>query len=443
MSPNITETMNAADDTSELRLPPSGSTGGSLLDGLPPGWAELLAERAAVEGVDVLGPGGLVAEFTTHLLEAALRAELTDHVGYEPHAAEGRGSGNSRNGSYPKTVHTDGGDLRLEVPRDRNGTFEPVIVPKGTTLIGGLDERIISLYASGVTTRDISKFLREQYGVDVSREFVSKVTDGVLGEMKEWQSRPLDRVWPVIFIDAIHLKVRDGTVRNKAAYLVVGIDIEGRKHVLGIWMPSDGQLSEGATFWANVLADLRNRGVEDVLITCCDGLKGLPDAIRATWPATVVQTCVVHLIRASMRYVSWKDRKAVAQTLKPIYTAPNEDAALDALAVLDDAWGTKYPALIASWNNAWDEFCPFLAFPPEVRTVIYTTNLIEGINRALRKIIKNRGAFPNDQAAKKLLYLAIRELSTTRKGVAGTGTRGWTAALNALEIHFPGRLTTI
>lgn len=248
-------------------------------------------------------------------------------------------------------------------------------------------------------------------------------------------------MWPVIFIDAIHLKVRDGTVRNKAAYLAVGIDADGHKHVLGIWMPTDGQLAEGATFWAHVLSELANRGVEDVLITCCDGLKGLPDAIRATWPRTVVQTCVVHLIRASMRYVAWKDRRAVAGLVKAIYTATNEDAALEALGVLDQAWGAKYPALIATWTNAWDEFCPFLAFPPLIRKIIYTTNLIEGINRALRKVIKNRGAFPNDQAAKKLLYLAIRELPTTRGGDAGTGTHGWTTALNAFEIHFPGRLT--
>lgn len=430
-------------DRGDLVLPPPAVPPGpraALAASLPDGWAEVLAEQAAAEGLDLLGPDGLVAQFTAQLLEAGLRAEMTDHLGYEPHAVEGRRSGNSRNGSYPKTVHADVGDLRVEVPRDRAGTFEPRLVPKGVSMIGGLDERIIKLYASGVTTRDISKFLREQYGVEVSRDFVSRVTNSVLEELKAWQTRPLDRTWPVIFIDAIHIKVRDGAVRNKAAYLAVGIDADGHKHVLGIWMPTDGQLSEGASFWANVLAELANRGIEDVLVTCCDGLKGLPDAIRATWPRTVVQTCVVHLIRSSMRYVSYKDRRAVAKMLKPIYTAANEDAALGALQALDDVYGARYPALIASWTNAWDEFSPFLAFPPQVRKVIYTTNLIEGINRALRKVIKNRGAFPNDQAAKKLLYLAIRELSTTRGGDAGTGTHGWTTALNAFEIHFPGRL---
>lgn len=438
MSTNTTEVNGEAGG---LVLPPDAGVAGLLGPVMPDGWADLLARRAVQQGVDVLGPGGLVAEFTTRLLEAALRAELTEHLGYEAHAVEGRGSGNSRNGSYPKTVRTPSGDLGLSIPRDRDGSFEPKIVPKHVSTIGGLDERIIALYASGVTTRDISKYLRTQYGVEVSADFISKVTDGVLEEMKAWQSRPLDRVWPVIFIDAIHLKVRDGTVRNKAAYLAVGIDADGHKHVLGIWMPTDGQLAEGATFWAHVLSELANRGVEDVLITCCDGLKGLPDAIRATWPRTVVQTCVVHLIRASMRYVAWKDRRAVAGLVKAIYTATNEDAALEALGVLDQAWGAKYPALIATWTNAWDEFCPFLAFPPLIRKIIYTTNLIEGINRALRKVIKNRGAFPNDQAAKKLLYLAIRELPTTRGGDAGTGTHGWTTALNAFEIHFPGRLT--
>jgi putative transposase len=391
-------------------------------------------------------------------VESALEGEITDHLGYDKGDPAGRGSPNSRNGSTPKTLATEAGEVRLDTPRDRNASFEPRLVPKGARrLAGGLDEMIISLFAGGMTDRDIEYHLARTLGVELSHETISNITDAVLEEVKAWQHRPLDPVYPIVYIDALVVKVRDGGhVVNKAAHLVIGVDTDGIKHVLGIWIQS----AEGAKFWLQVLTELRNRGVRDVLIACCDGLEGLPEAIETVWPHAVTQTCVVHLIRACMRYVAYGDRKATAALLRPIYTASSEQAALDALVVFADSnIGKRHPGAVAVWERAWERFIPFLAFPPEVRKIIYTTNAIESLNYQLRKIIKNRGHFPNDDAVVKLLWLAIRDIEDKRararakqrgrpkaqrnapgKLVEGAVVQGWTQSLNALAIAYPGRL---
>jgi putative transposase len=336
--------------------------------------------------------------------------------------------------------------VRIEVPRDRNGSFEPRIVPKRQRRLGQVDDMILSLYARGMTTRDIQAHLAEVYGAEVSPALISNVTSVVAEEITAWQTRPLDQLYPIIYIDALMVKVRDGgTVDNKAAHLAIGVDTDGYKHVLGIWLAA----SEGARFWMSVLAELRNRGIKDVLFVCCDGLGGLPEAIEATWPKAIVQTCVIHLIRASMRYVSHDDRKKVATALRPIYTAVNEAAAKAALEQLRGVHGKRYPGLLAAWDRAWAQFIPFLEFDTAIRKVIYTTNAIESANYQLRKIIKNRGHFPDDDAAIKLLYLGIRNITgrhidgeglTLQRGERGTGTLGWKAALNALAVRFGDRL---
>lgn len=401
---------------------------------------ELMAKVEA-NGLELLGPDGVLAELTKVVIERALEEERTDHLGYEKGDPAGRGSGNSRNGTYPKTVLTDIGAVDLDVPRDRNGTFEPQLVPTHSSRLAGFNARIISLYAGGMTVRDIRRHLGQIYGVEVSPDLISRVTDGIVEELNEWQNRPLDPVYPIFYIDALVVKVRDqGTVRNKPAYQAIGVDVEGRKHVLGIWM---GDGDEGAKYWLNVLTEIKNRGVADVLIVCCDGLKGLPDAIEATWPRAVVQTCVIHLIRGSTRYCTYKDRKAVAKALRPIYTAVNEDAAGDALDEFELTWGDRYPGIVRLWRDAWERFTPFLAFPAGLRKIVYTTNLIESVNYQLRKVSKNRGHFPNDAAALKLLRLVARDITSTRGGAAGTGTYAWKEALNILEIHFPNRLVFI
>lgn len=399
--------------------------------------AELLVERADREGVELVGPEGLLTQLTKTVLEKAMNVELADHLGYERGDPAGRGSGNSRNGSYEKTVHTDVGTVTVDVPRDRNGSFEPLIVPKGRRRLEGLNRAIISLYARGMTTRDICAHLRDLYGVEVSPDLISKVTDAVMEELVEWQNRPLDPVYPILYLDAVTVKVRDGaTVIRKAAHLAVGVDLGGRKHILGVWL----ETTEAARFWLGVVTELRNRGVEDVLIVVCDGLKGLPEAVEATWPQASIQTCVVHLIRASLRYTSWKDRKQISAALRPIYTAPNLEAAEHEMDLFDELYGPRYPGVVRVWRDAWERFIPFLAYPPEIRKVVYTTNLIESINYQLRKVTKNRGHFPNDRAALKLLYLAIRNISNERGGAAGTGTWNWTQALNAFAVYFPRRL---
>jgi putative transposase len=403
---------------------------------IDPELVDRLVEQAG-EGVELLGPDGLLSELTKSVLERALQAELTDHLGYEPHDPAGRSSGNSRNGVTPKTVLTDLGAVDLSVPRDRAGTFEPKIVPKRTTRLAGFNERIISLYARGLTVREVQAHLREIYGVEVSPDLISTVTDAVLDELREWQNRPLDRVYPVIFLDAIVCKVRDqGVVRNKAAYLAVGIDVDGIKHVLGIWIDT----AEGAKFWLKIMSELRSRGIEDVIFVCCDGLKGLPDAIEAVWPQAIVQTCIVHLIRASMRYCSYKDRKRITGELKNIYRAVNDTEAAAALDAFDEQHGARYGGIVKLWRDSWEHVIPFMAFPPEIRYVLYTTNAIESINYQLRKITKNRGHFPNDTALMKLLYLGVRNISSSSHGNRGRNAEGWTAALNAFEIYYPGRL---
>jgi putative transposase len=409
------------------------------------------------DGLALTGQGGFLPELVKAVLERGLRTEMTEHLGYDKGDPAGRGSPNSRNGTSAKTVSTEVGDVDLDVPRDRAGSFEPRLVPKGSRRAGGLDEIIISLYAGGMTVRDIQHHLQRTYGTELSHETISKITDTVLEEVTAWQSRPLEEIYPIIYLDALVVKVRDGhQVRNRSAHIAVGVDLDGVKHVLGIWI----QASEGAKFWAGVCAELRNRGVKDVLIVCCDGLAGLPEAIEATWPSSTVQTCTVHLIRAAMRFVSYQDRKKVAAALKPIYTAPTAQAAETALLEFAESdLGRKYPAAVRTWENAWERFIPFLEFPPEIRKIIYTTNSIESLNYQLRKIIKNRGHFPSDDAVIKLLWLAIRDIEDKRarqrakqrgkprdqrtappRLIEGAIVHGWKQALGALALHFPDRL---
>ena len=338
------------------------------------GFLDELMDRVDEGGVQLTGEGGFLPELVKRVLEAGLHAELTGHLGYEKHDRAGHGSGNSRNGSTPKRLGTEVGDLDLVTPRDRNGTFDPRLVPKGQRRVGGLSEMIISLYSGGMTIRDIQAHLERTLGTELSHETIANITDAVGEEVKAWQTRPLESVYPIVYLDALMVKVRDNQqVRNKAAHIAVGVDVDGIKHVLGIWV----QTAEGAKFWAGVLAELRNRGVHDVLIACCDGLTGFPEAIEATWPNTVVQTCVVHLIRASMRFISYNDRKAAAAALRPIYTAATVDAAARELDIFEGStWGKKYPATVRVWRDAWERFIPFLEFPPEVRKIIYTTDEI-------------------------------------------------------------------
>jgi putative transposase len=374
---------------------------------------------------------------TKAVLERALEVEMTDHLGYESGDPAGRGTGNSRNGTTSKTVNTSAGPVEITVPRDRNASFEPQIVPKRARRIGRIEDMILSLYSRGMTTRDITAHLAEIYDIDVSPDLISRVTDVVADEIKAWQSRPLDELYPILYVDGIRIRVRDaGVVTTKVAYLAIGVDVEGRKHALGCWI-ADG---EGAKFWAKVCTDLRNRGVNDILIACCDGLTGLPDAIRSAFPDTVVQTCVVHVVRNAMRFVSYADRKKIAADMRKIYTAGTVEAADLALGEFDKTWGKQYPGTIDVWRNAWDDFIPFLDYPPELRRIVYTTNAIESINYQLRKVTKTRGHFPDKDSAMKLIYLGLRNISTTRGGESGTGTHGWTRALNIFVSYFPGRL---
>jgi len=396
-----------------------------------------LMAQVDAEGVELLGPDGVLTDLTKRIMERALDVERTDHLGYERGDPAGVGSGNSRNGSSPKTVLTDAGAVPLDVPRDRNGTFEPMLVPKHQRRLEGFNELVCSLYGKGVSVRDTIKLLYDAYGVEISPELVSKITDAVLPELREWQSRPLDAVYPIMYLDAIVVKVRtDHQVINKAVHIALGVDVDGFKHVLGMWL----QKEEGAKFWFGVLTEIRNRGVRDVLVVCCDGLSGFPDAIETVWPDATVQTCVVHLIRNAMRYVGYGDRKKVAAALKPIYAAPTIDAAADALDTFELEWGDRYPATVKVWRDSWERFTPFLQFDPAIRKVIYTTNAIESLNYQLRKITKTKGHFPTDDAVLKILYLGLRNIGSRRGGELGTGTWGWKRALNAFAIAFPGRL---
>jgi putative transposase len=400
---------------------------------------ELLA-RAQTDGIELLGPDGLLSQVTKAVLERALAEEMNQHLGYEKHDPAGRGSGNSRNGVTGKRLLTDIGGIELDVPRDRNGSFSPQIVRKGQTRLDGFNDRIIALYARGLTTRDIRAHLREMYDVDVSPDLISRVTDAVLEEMQEWQGRPLDCVYPVVFIDALMVKIRDGVVANRPVYLAIGIDCEGVKNVLGLWVgPSTGESSK---FWLTVLSELKSRGVADVCIVCCDGLTGLPDAIGVVWPQATVQLCVVHLIRASLRYASKKDWGALTKDLRLIYTAVDEQAAESELDQFEANWSARYPSIVKLWRTHWAQFVPFLAFPPEVRRVIYTTNLIESMNSRLRKVTRNRGQFPTEQATLKVLYLAVRNLDEYRRPQVGIRSSGWKQALQAFTIYFEGRIPT-
>jgi putative transposase len=391
---------------------------------------ELLAGARTEE--EIVGPGGLLADLTRRLVERAMSAELSEHLGYERHQEPPGGSGNTRNGSTPKTLATEHGPVAIQTPRDRKGTFEPQLVRKGQRRFEGFDDKILALYARGLSTRDIEAHLEDIYGVKVGRDLISRVTDAVLDDVRAWQQRPLEDVYPVLFLDCLVLKIREnGTVQRRACYLALGVTVEGDRDVLGLWF----QETEGAKFWMQVLSELKQRGVSDILICCVDGLKGFPEAIEAVFPQTVVQTCIVHLIRHSLKYVARREREQVARDLKPIYTAVDADAAHQALEAFDEKWGTRFPVITQAWLGAWEYVTPFLAFPPEVRRVIYTTNAIEALNRQLRKAIKTKGHFPNEEAARKLIYLAI-----TNAVPAWTRTRNWTTALLAFKIHFGDRL---
>ncbi|MFI6731266.1 IS256 family transposase [Streptomyces atratus] len=398
--------------------------------------AELVA-RAQAGGVKLTGEGGLLAELTRKVLESALEGELTDHLGHEPGERVEGGRENYRNGHRSKTVTTEVGPVEITVPRDRAGTFEPQLVKKRQRRLGGVDEMVLSLSAKGLTHGEISAHLAEVYGTEVSKTTVSTITDSVMAGMTEWQNRPLDSVYPVVFIDCVNVKVRDGQVANRPVYMALAVTAEGHRDILGLWVGDGG---EGAKYWLQVLTEIKNRGARDVLMLVCDGLTGLPDAVNTVWPATIVQTCVVHLLRNSFRYAARQDWEKIAKALKPIYTAPTEDAALERFMEFSEAWGRKYPAIVRLWESAWAEFVPFLQFDIEIRKIVCTTNAIESVNARIRKAVRARGHFPTEQAALKCVYLAVMSLDPK-----GTGSKRWTmrwkAALQAFDITFDGRLT--
>ena len=392
---------------------------------------ELVADCENPE--ELLGRDGLVKQMTKKLVERMLQAEMSDHLGYDKHDPAGRGSGNSRNGNSAKTLKSEHGSIPLEIPRDRRGTFEPQIVAKGQTRSEILDEKILSLYARGMTTRDIRDQIKELYGVAISPTLVSEVTDAVLDEVKTWQSRPLDPIYPIVYLDAIRVKIRDDhTIKNKAVYLALGVNLEGEKELLGLWIAQN----EGAKFWMSVLTELKNRGLQDIFIACVDGLTGFPEAIEALYPQTQVQLCIVHQVRNSLKFVSWKERKAVAADLKKIYQAATVEEAETQLGDFASQWDEKYPTISQSWLANWEHLIPLFAYPEEIRRAIYTTNAIESTNRSLRKILKTRGAFPHDDAVRKLIYLALRNI--TKKWTKPI--KNWKAALNQFAILFEDRV---
>jgi transposase-like protein len=408
-----------------------------------------IAERSAAlpkipqELLDQIAQGATTAEaiqdvtmaLKKALIERALGGELSHHLGYPPGGDKPAQAGNHRNGSTGKTVLTEDGPVRIEVPRDRHGSFEPLLIPKHERRFTGFDDKIVALYARGMTVREIQAFLAEQYATEVSPEFISSVTDAVMSEVTAWQARPLEPMYPVVFFDALRVKVReDAVVRNKAIYLALGVLADGTRDILGLWIEN----TEGAKFWMKVFNDLKTRGVADILIAVTDGLKGIPEALGAVFPATTLQTCIVHLIRNSLDYASWKDRKVLAAALKPIYTAANAEAAAQAMDEFErGAWGQKFPTVVAGWRRAWDRVIPFFAFPPAVRRVIYTTNAIESLHSRLRKIIKTRGHFPSDDAATKLLWLALRNITADW----GRAAKEWREAMNQFAILYEERFT--
>ncbi|WP_375576631.1 IS256 family transposase [Paracidovorax oryzae] len=393
------------------------------------------------ELLDQFGQGAMTAEainaasmaFKKALIEQALGAELSHHLGYPPGTAKPEEMANQRNGKSGKTVLTQDGPLQIDVPRDRDASFEPILIPKHARRFTGFDDKIVAMYARGMTVREIQGFLTEQYGVDVSPEFISSVTDAVMAEVTAWQSRPLEPMYPVVFFDALRVKIReDAVVRNKAIYLALGVLADGSRDILGLWIEG----TEGAKFWMKVFNDLKTRGVNDILIAVTDGLKGMPEALGAVFPATTLQTCIVHLIRASLDFASWKDRRGLAAALKPVYAAPTMEAALAELDAFEAGpWGQKFPTVVAAWRRAWDRVIPFFAFPPAIREVIYTTNAIESINAQLRKIIKTRGHFPSDDAATKLIWLALRNITAEW----GRAAQDWKNAMNQFAILYADR----
>src|SRR5437016_779614 len=391
---------------------------------------KLLADYKKPE--DIIGENGLLKQLTKALLERAMQVEMTEHLGYEKHDPAGNNSGNSRNGATTKTLKGDFGEMPLETPRDRNGSYEPKIIGKSQTRFTGFDDKIISMYARGMSTREIQGHLEEIYGVEVSPALISEVTDAVIEEMKGWQNRALEAVYAILYLDALYVKIRhEGRIDNRAVYVAIGINLEGRKEVLGLWTRGN----EGAKFWLGVLTELRNRGVKDVFVVCVDGLKGFPQAIESVYPQAEVQLCIVHLLRASLNYVNWKERKQVAADLKPIYRAATVEQAELELAAFAGKWGEKYGAIVKLWKENWERVIPFFAFPEEVRRVVYTTNAVESLHMSMRQIIKNRGSFPNEEAAMKLLYLALKNVVKKWDTV-----QNWKSALNRFEILWGDRI---
>jgi len=385
---------------------------------------------------DLIGETGLLKQLTKQLLERAMQAEMTEHLGYEKNAPANKKTDNSRNGSYKKRVKGEFGNLDIDVPRDRDASFEPIILPKGQSRFTGFDDKIIALYARGMTTRDIQAHLEEMYGVEVSPTLVSQVTQAIQEEVALWQNRPLDEIYPIVYLDAIRVKVRhDGRVINKAVYLAIGVNLDGIKEVLGMWTAE----TEGAKFWLQVVTELKNRGVRDIFIACVDGLKGFPEAIETVFPEAQVQLCLVHMVRHSLNYVSWKQRKDVAADLKAIYQAPTIEQAEISLSEFEARWDEKYPTIGKSWRRNWERLTPLFSYPPEIRKAIYTTNAIESVNMSLRKVTKNRGSFPNDDSMLKLLYLALRNIS--KKWTMPI--HNWKSALNQFMIMFEERMPTL
>ncbi|MEI2767570.1 MAG: IS256 family transposase [Nitrosomonas sp.] len=391
----------------------------------------LLADYKKPE--DLIGEHGLLKQLTKALVERALQAEMTEHLGHDKHETVTNATGNARNGKSRKTLKGEFGELPIEIPRDREGSFEPLIISKHQTRWAGFDDKILSLYARGMTVREIQQHLTEMYGAEVSPTLISTVTDGVMDEVKQWQSRPLDAVYPVIYLDCIHAKVRDaGSVRAKAIYLAIGINMEGHKEILGLWIAQ----TEGAKFWLSVVTELKNRGVQDIFIACVDGLKGFPEAIETVYPHAIVQLCIVHMVRNSLNYVGWNKRKEVAADLRLVYSAATIDEAEQALADFEDKWNNAYPPIALSWRNNWQRIIPFFDYPPEIRRIIYTTNAIESVNMSLRKVSKSRGSFPNDEAVIKLYYLALSNIAKKWS----MPLRDWKPALNRFTIQFNERM---
>jgi transposase-like protein len=413
----------------------TGSDLAQLLDGDVVARLTMDAQQA---GIPLSGEGGLLKQLTRMVLETALQGEMDAHLGYGKHEPAGRTGGNSRNGSRSKTVVTDVGPVEIAVPRDRDASFTPQIVAKRQRRLSGVDDLVISLTARGLSSGEICAHLAEVYGTSVSKETISVITDRVLDTMAEWQARPLDAVYPVLFVDCIYMKIRDGQVANRPVYVVLGVTVDGGSDVLGLWIGDS--TGEGAKFWLRVLTEIKNRGVADVCMLVCDGLKGLPEVVAQVWPETVVQQCIIHLLRNTFRYASKRDWGQVARDIKPVYTAASEQAALDAFAEFSHTWEHRYPAIVRLWSDAWPEMVPFLAFDTEIRKVVCTTNAIESINARLRRAVNARGHFPNDTAALKCLYLAIRALDPTGRGRT-RWTNRWKAALNAFDITFNGRVT--